>query len=84
MDLLEEMAENSQLTLKIVNIHQSKIDIVKFDSINNFGMWRCEVMNTLMVSNLEDALLLKRKLEETSEKDLDKMNRATCDVIRSC
>ena len=33
-----------------------------------------EVMNALTVSNLEDTLRLKRKLEETSEKDWDRIN----------
>ena len=69
LDLLEEMARNSQPMLKIVNIHKSKIDVVRFEGTNNFGMWRYEVMDALMTSNLEDALLLERKLEETFKKD---------------
>ena len=55
-----------------------KIDVVKFDDTNNFEMWRCEVMDALTTSNLEDTLQLKEKLKETSEKDWDKMNRTTC------
>ena len=77
------MAENSQLAVKTMNIHQSKIDVVKIDDMNNFGLWRCEVMDALTVPNLEDALLLQKKLEETFEKDWDKMNRMTCDNTRS-
>jgi len=46
-----------------------KIDVVKFDGKNNFGMWRCEVMDALTVSNLEDTLRLEEKSEETSEKN---------------
>ena len=38
------LAEVNQSTVKTVNIHQSKIDVMKFDDTNNFGMWRCEVM----------------------------------------
>jgi len=64
------MAEVNQFTVKTMNIHQSKIDVVKFDGTNNFGMWRCEVLDALTASNLKDALLLERKPEETSEKRL--------------
>ena len=41
-------------------------------------------MDALTISNLEDALYLKEKLEETSEKDWDKMNQMAYSVIRSC
>ena len=39
-----DMAEINQSTVKIMHIHQLKIDVVKFDDMNNFGMWRCEVL----------------------------------------
>ena len=55
-----------------------KIVVVKFDGTNNFEMWRCEVMDVLTTSNLEDTLQLKEKLKETSENDWDKKNRMTC------
>jgi len=32
-------------------------------------MWRCEVMNTLTASNLEDTLRLEKKCEITTEED---------------
>ena len=63
------MAEKSQPAVHTVNSHPSKIDVVKFDDMNNFDMWRREVMNALTTSNLEDSLRLKEKPEETSEKD---------------
>ena len=44
-----------------------KINTVKFDGKNNFGMWRCEVMDILTTSNLKDTLPLEEKPEETSE-----------------
>ena len=50
------MAGDSQFTVKSVNPYPLKIDVVKFDGKNNFGMWRCEVMDALMASNLEDTL----------------------------
>ena len=53
-----------------MNIYQSKIDVAKFDGMNNFGMWRCNVMGALMTLKLKDALRLEEKPEEISEKKL--------------
>ena len=78
------MAGNSTFTVKTMNPHPLKIDVVKFDGKNNFGMWRCEMMDTLTTSNLEDTLRLGKKPQATSEQDWDKMNRTTCGLIRSC
>jgi len=63
------MSGNSQSTVKSVNPHPMKIDVIKFDGKNNFGMWRCELMDALTTSNLEDTLHLKEKPEKTSEND---------------
>ena len=60
-----------------------KIDVVKFDGKDKFEMWRCEVMDTLTTSNLEDTLRLGEKSEESSKKDWDKMNMTACGLIRS-
>jgi len=57
------MAGDSKSTVK------SMIDEVKFDGKNNFDMWRCEVTDALMTSNIEDTLQLEKKLETTSEED---------------
>jgi len=78
------MAEINQSTMKTVNIHQSKIDVVKFEDTNNFIMLRCEVMDALTISDLEYSLLYDKKLGEISKKDWDKMNQTTCDAVRSC
>jgi len=59
--------------MKSVSHLPTKIDVVKFDVTNNFEMWRCEVIDALTASNLEDSLCLEEKLEETFEKDWDKM-----------
>ena len=59
-----------------------RIDVVKFNGTNNFGMWRCEVMDALTASNLEDTLRLEKKRASTTEED--KMNCTTCGLIRSC
>ena len=69
------MVGDSQSAVKFVNHHPTKIDVVKFDDTNNFGMWRCKVMNALTASNLKDSLRLEEKSEEASQKDWDKMNR---------
>jgi len=83
LDLLEEMVVNSQSAVKFVTHHPKKIGVVKFDGTNNFDMWRCEVMDVLTSSKIEDALLLEERSEETSVKDWDKMNRAAYGIIRS-
>ena len=41
---------------KSMNPHPLRIDRVKFNGTNNFGMWRCEVMDVLTASNLKDTL----------------------------
>ena len=68
------MARDSTSTMKIMNPHPLKIDVVKFYGKNNFGMWRREVMDALMASNHEDTLRLEKKRDFTSEEDLDKIN----------
>jgi len=60
-----------------------RIDVVKFDGKNNFGMWRCEVIDVLTTSNLEYTLWLEKKRASTTEKDWDKMNCTVCGLIRS-
>jgi len=83
-DSLETMAEVNQSTVKTVNIHQLKIDVMKFDGTNNFDMWRYEVMDALTALKLEESFLYDNKPEKISEKDWDKMNWTTCGVSRSC
>ena len=69
--------------VKTMNPHPLKIDVVKFDGKINFGMWRCEVMDALTTLNLEDTLRLEEKLEETFEKNWDKMNSMAYGLVRS-
>ena len=59
------MAGDSLPMVKSMNPHPMKIDVIKFDDTNNFEMWRCEVMDTLTTSSLEDTLRLNEKLKET-------------------
>jgi len=55
---LEKMAGDSTSMIKFVNPHPLRIDVVNFDGKNNVGMWRCEVMDSMTVSKLEDTLRL--------------------------
>ena len=77
------MAGGSTSTVKFMNPYPLKIDVVKFDGENNFGVWRSEVMDALTASNLKDTLWLDKKPEATSEQDWDKMNRTTCGLKMS-
>jgi len=70
-------------SMRSMNPHP-RIDVVKFNDMNKFGMWRCEVMDALTALNLEDALRLEKKRASTMKKDWDKMDRSTCGLIRSC
>ena len=69
-------------SVKTMNPHP-RIDVVKFNDTNNFGMWRCEVMDALNASNLEDTLLLEKKRSTTTDEEWAKMNRSACGLIRS-
>jgi len=53
--------QSSFVVKNIHNIHHLKIDVVKFDGINNFGLWRCEVLDALNAQNLKDYLDLQEK-----------------------
>ena len=47
--------------MKSMNPYPLKIDVVKFDGKDNFGIWRYEVIDALTTSNLEDTLRLEKK-----------------------
>jgi len=68
------MAGEGTSSGKSMNPHPLRIDVVKFNDTNNFDMWRCEVMDALTASNLEDTLRLEKKRASTTEEDWDKMN----------
>ena len=59
------MAGDNQSSVKSVSHLPTKIDVVKFDGTNNFGIQRCEVMDALTTSNLKDSLRLEEKLDPT-------------------
>ena len=62
------MAGEGTSSGKFMNPHPLRID-VKFNDTNNFDMLRCEVMDALTASNLEDTLRLEKKRASTTEKD---------------
>ena len=76
------MAEEST-SVRTMNPHP-RIDVVKFNGTNYFGMWRCKVMDALNASNLEDTLRLEKKRSTSTEEEWEKMNRSACGLIRSC
>ena len=43
-------------SVRSMNPHP-RIYVVKFNDTNSFGMWRCEVMDALTASNLEDTTI---------------------------
>ena len=52
----------------IQNFHHLKIDVVKFNGTNNFGLWRCNVLDALNAQNLKDSLELQEKPTDIEEK----------------
>ena len=56
------------LEKNIQNVHHMKIDLVKFDDTNNFGLCRCEVMDTLNAHNLKNTLELQERPAEVDDK----------------
>jgi len=62
------MAKVNQATMKAVNVHQSKIDAVKFDGTNNFSMWRWDD-ECVGRTEYKKALKLQQKPEDILEKD---------------
>ena len=64
---LEELVEKMAGEGTSMNPHLLRIDVVKFNGTNNFGMWRCEVKDTLTASNLEDTLRLEKKRASITE-----------------
>ena len=61
-----------------------KIDVVKFDGTNNFGLWRCEVRDALMAQNLDEAILSHDRPEWIEERVWIRKNNLACGVIRTC
>ena len=71
-------------TVQNLNFHSVKIDVVKFDGVINFWMWRCEVRDALLVQGLKDVIASETKLAEITENDWVRINEVACALICSC
>ena len=60
-----------------------KFDVEKFNGMNNFGMWQCEVQDVSIQQEL-DIPLEEDKLEEYIDKEWDHINRQVFCTIRLC
>ena len=68
--LAESFAKPLAIRTKVSN---AKFEVEKFDGMNNFGMWQCEVMDVLVQQELD--ITLEDKAEGMSDKDWEKINR---------
>ena len=48
-------------------VSNAKFEVEKFDGMNNFGMWQCEVMDVLVQQELD--ITLEDKPERMLDKD---------------
>ena len=68
--------------LKIV-ITNAKVDVEKFDSQNNFGLWQSDMKDALYMLDLD--LVLKETIpDDPREREWERLNIKTCGFIRSC
>ena len=63
-------------------VSNAKFEVEKFDGMNNFGMWQCEVMDVLVQQELD--ITLEDKPERMLDKDWEKINRQAYGTIRLC
>ena len=74
------LSESSAKPLAVrMMISNAKFEVEKFDGMNNFGMWQCEVMDVLVQQELD--ITLEDKPEGMSDKDWEKINRQACCTI---
>ena len=63
-------------------VSNAKFEVEKFDGMNNFGKWQCEVMDALVQQELD--ITLEDKFEGMPDKDWEKINRQACGTIHLC
>ena len=81
----EEVGESSKMTGTIqVGFQNTKISVVKYDGKINFGLWMSDVHDALNVQNFKDTIMVHERPPKYNVAIWDKMNRNTCEVIRSC
>ena len=79
----KSLSESSAKPLAVrTMVSDAKFEVEKFDGMNNFGMWQCEVMDVLVQQELD--ITLEDKPEGMLDKDQEKINRQACGTIRLC
>ena len=64
----KSLSESSAKPLALrTMVSDAKFEVVKFDGMNNFGMWQCEVMDVLVQQELD--ITLEDKPEGMLDKD---------------
>ena len=76
------MSESLSTPAKTKNVTSAKIDVEKFDSLNNFGLWQCEILDGLCQQD-QDIALEETKPEKMNDKEWERINRQTCGTNRS-
>ena len=61
----------------------SNFKVEKFDGTNNFGVWRGEVSDLLVMQDL-DASLQEKMHEDMTDAEWTKLNQQACRIIQSC
>ena len=64
--LLESSAKPLAVRMMVSN---AKFEVEKFDVMNNFGMWQCEVMDVMVQQELDITLEDKPKVKQGLGKD---------------
>ena len=64
-------------------VWSSNVKVEKFDGTNNFGVWRGEVSDLLVIQDL-DVSFQEEMPEDMTEAKWTKLNRQACGIIRSC
>ena len=64
------LSESSAKPLAVrMMVSNAKFEVEKFDVMNNFGMWQCEVMDVLVQQELDITLEDKPKVKQGLGKD---------------
>ncbi|KAL9442051.1 hypothetical protein AB3S75_020539 [Citrus x aurantiifolia] len=79
---MAEASSSSSSSSTRTTVTNAKFEVEKFNGINNFGMWQCEVLDVLCQQGLE--LALEEKPNKMDDKEWIKINRQACGTIRLC
>ena len=61
----------------------AKVDVEKFDGLNNFCLCQSDMKDTLYMLDL-DQVLKETRPDDTSESEWEMLNIKTCGLIHSC